>query len=331
MLQYFWLVDQSRKKTMRMLAMANNLVCKVFRALEDICSMDLATKPFLPFPVRGTAVVKYDESKFNHKAKCLQPGNTVYTDDWGAYRNQHRHLPNRVTCHRIVIHSENFVDPVTDIHTQEAKLAWANFKMPLKAQRGISHDDLQAYLMIECGDSGKVLTMCYLPCWCMRVNYGLMHCVGMWIKSGKHKGLRIFRIPKIITNQGKEYDVLTRKCREKCISAVSRGDTAEKNILETERVCGRHFHQGQLAKDFNQFNPDWVTSLNLGKKEYRRPKDFKASVERFERVERRRKATIEQQEQEATKKKKLREQSSDRICDLDFESEASTSETTEDS
>ena len=29
----------------------------------------LATNPFLPFPVGGAAVVKCDESKFNHKAK----------------------------------------------------------------------------------------------------------------------------------------------------------------------------------------------------------------------------------------------------------------------
>ena len=73
----------------------------------------------------------------------------------------------------------------------------------------------------------------------------------------------------------------------------------------------------------------WVPSLNLGKKEYRRAKDFKASVQRSERVEIRRKAAIEQQEQEAAKKRKLLEQSGDRICDLYFESGASTSETTE--
>ena len=152
---------------------------------------------------------------------------------------------------------------------------------------------------------------------------------GCGSKSGKHKGLGFFRIPKIITDQGEEYEELTRKRRERWISAVSRGDTAEKNILETERVCGRHFHQGQPAKYFDQFSPDWVPSLNLGKKEYRRPRDFKASVERSERVERRRKAAIEQQEQEATKKRKLLEQSGDRICDIDFESGASTSETTE--
>ena len=83
------------------------------------------------------------------------------------------------------------------------------------------------------------------------------------------------------------------------------------------RISSRH--QGQ-------FNPYWVPSLKLGKKEYRRPKDFKASVERSQRVGRpRRKAAIEQPEKEATKKRTLLEQSGD----LDFESGASTSETTE--
>ena len=152
---------------------------------------------------------------------------------------------------------------------------------------------------------------------------------GCGSKSSKHKGLGFFGIPKIITDQGEEYDELTRKRRERWISAVSHGNTTEKNILETERVCGRHFHQGQPAKDFDQFNPDRVPSLNLGKKEYGCPKDFKASVERSERVTRRRKVAIEQQKQEATKKRKLLEQSSDHICDLHFESGASTSETTE--
>ena len=79
---------------------------------------------------------------------------------------------------------------------------------------------------------------------------------GCGSKNGKHKGLGFFRIPKIITDQGEEYEELTRKRRERWISALSCGDTEEKNILETERVCGRHSHQGQPAKDFHQFNPD---------------------------------------------------------------------------
>ena len=44
---------------------------------------------------------------------------------------------------------------------------------------------------------------------------------GCGSKSGKHKGLGFFRIPKIITDQGEEYEELTRKRRERWISAVS--------------------------------------------------------------------------------------------------------------
>lgn len=78
--------------------------------------------------------------------RCLQPGSEVYTDDWGAYRNLEQQLPNHVARHRVVVHADNFVDPVTGVHTQEAESAWANLKGPLKGRRGISRDDLQAYL-----------------------------------------------------------------------------------------------------------------------------------------------------------------------------------------
>lgn len=67
MMIYFWSMDQTRKSTARMMSINNNLVCTVFRSLEDACSADIATNPFTPFG--GTAVVKCDESKFNHKAK----------------------------------------------------------------------------------------------------------------------------------------------------------------------------------------------------------------------------------------------------------------------
>ena len=78
--------------------------------------------------------------------KCLQLGSEVYTDDWGAYRNLRRHLPNHVTRHRVAVHADNFVDAVTGVHTREAESAWANLKGPLKGRCDISRDDLQAYL-----------------------------------------------------------------------------------------------------------------------------------------------------------------------------------------
>ena len=78
--------------------------------------------------------------------KCLLPGSEVITDDWGAYENLEQHLPNHVARHRVVVHADNFVDPATGVHTQEAESAWANLKAPIKARRGISLDDVQTYL-----------------------------------------------------------------------------------------------------------------------------------------------------------------------------------------
>ena len=57
-------------------------------------------------------------------------------------------------------------------------------------------------------------------------------------KSGKH--IKFSKIPKIITNQGEEWEKLSRERRNRWISAVSSDDTAEKNILESERVCDSH-------------------------------------------------------------------------------------------
>jgi len=65
-------------------------------------------------------------------------------------------------------------------------------------------------------------------------------------KSGKHK-VKFSQILRIITNQGEEWEKLTRERRNRWISAVRRGDTAEKNILESERVCDRHFVLGKPA------------------------------------------------------------------------------------
>lgn len=70
LMMYFWSIDQSRKQAARMMGVNNNLVCRVFRSLEGICSIDIGTNPITPFG--GRSVVKCDESKFNHKAKVSQ-------------------------------------------------------------------------------------------------------------------------------------------------------------------------------------------------------------------------------------------------------------------
>ena len=87
-------------------------------------------------------------------------------------------------------------------------------------------------------------------------------------KSSKQNA-KFSKIPKIITNQGKEWEELTRERRNRWISAASRGDTEEKDILERERVCDRHFVSGKAAAVWDKHNIDWVPTLNLGKRDYK--------------------------------------------------------------
>ena len=51
--------------------------------------------------------------------------------------------------------------------------------------------------------------------------------VGCSSKSGKHKGIGFFRIPKVITNQGEEQEELTARRRNEWIST---GVPNEKNF-----------------------------------------------------------------------------------------------------
>ena len=77
--------------------------------------------------------------------RVLLPGSEVHSDDWAAYRHLARHVPN-VVLHRTVVHRNNFVDPVTGIHTQEIESAWARLKYQVKREKGVRREDLQAFL-----------------------------------------------------------------------------------------------------------------------------------------------------------------------------------------
>src|SRR4029434_9844628 len=85
--------------------------------------------------------------------------------------------------------------------------------------------------------------------------------VGCGTRTGKahthREKVRLFRVPRVITNQGEHVDGLTSTRRRQWISAINRANlTAEK--LETERVCGKHFVSGQPSKHWDQFSVDWV-------------------------------------------------------------------------
>ena len=124
----------------------------------------------------------------------------------------------------------------------------------------------------------------------------MVHCivVGCSSKSGKHK-LSFHSIPKIISNQGQEQEERTKERRTRWIAAISREDTKTKRVLDSERVCGRHFVSGKAAKDWDVHNIDWVPTLNLGKKQYKKPKesDAEAAKSRSERAKERRKRELD--------------------------------------
>ena len=58
--------------------------------------------------------------------------------------------------------------------------------------------------------------------------------VGCSSKSGKHKGFKLVRIPKVITNQGEELEKLTTRRRNERISTVSQEATNKKLEIARE-------------------------------------------------------------------------------------------------
>ena len=58
---------------------------------------------------------------------------------------------------------------------------------------------------------------------------------------------------------------LTTTRRERWNSAISRGDTGHKNVLQSERICGHHFVLDSPAKHWDKHNVDWIRTLDLEK------------------------------------------------------------------
>ena len=87
--------------------------------------------------------------------------------------------------------------------------------------------------------------------------------VGCSRKTGRDKGIRLYRVPVVVTNQGPEVEELSIERRRRWISAISRDDLTEK-ILSNDRVCDQHFHSGAAAASWDRHNIDWVPTLNLG-------------------------------------------------------------------
>ena len=148
--------------------------------------------------------------------------------------------------------------------------------------------------------------------------------VGCGSKSGHDKGVYFARIPSVITNQGEEAEKLSRERRMHWISAISRADLTDE-ILNNDRVCGRHFVSGQAAKSWDKYNVDWVPTLNLGHEKKQDKTNLEQAAQRGQRASEKERKRKEQQEREqalaeeiAAKKLKLNEPGGE-VCDILFE------------
>ena len=90
---------------------------------------------------------------------------------------------------------------------------------------------------------------------------------GCRVKSGNKEGISLFRIPIVVDKNGESYKQLTEDRRNAWISQISRDDTKWKDILKSERVCGRHFVSGKPVLLWDRYNVDWKpTVLTWGKR-----------------------------------------------------------------
>jgi len=87
--------------------------------------------------------------------------------------------------------------------------------------------------------------------------------VGCSNRSDRDKGVSFFRIPKVIICRSQRELELTKKRRDGYLAAVSREDITDRGIANI-RVCSRHFISGKPAALFDELNPDWLPTQNLG-------------------------------------------------------------------
>lgn len=150
--------------------------------------------------------------------------------------------------------------------------------------------------------------------------------VGCSNNKRKNPELCFCRVPKIVTTQGEETEILSTERRTRWLAAISRADLTEK-ILENDRVCGIHFQSGKAAYLWDRFNPDWVPSLHLGHDKLKESDETKEKQqERAQRITERRKREREREEQEAMSRKAVKmDEPGERIKDISMVDEGETS------
>ena len=88
-------------------------------------------------------------------------------------------------------------------------------------------------------------------------------CIGCSSRGGKNKDESFFRLPTVVVQQTKK---LSEQRQREWLAAKRRQDIKPENYKYT-RVCSDNFISGKPSQLYDQTNPDWVPSINLGHNE----------------------------------------------------------------
>ncbi len=78
--------------------------------------------------------------------KYVHPGSIICSDLWASYQQVANIPVNPPYQHGTVNHSQNFVDPVTGVHTNAVEAYWSRMKARLKEYHGVPASTLASHL-----------------------------------------------------------------------------------------------------------------------------------------------------------------------------------------
>ena len=145
-----------------------------------------------------------------------------------------------------------------------------------------------------------------------------MCCFWCGSRSDRDKGIGFYQLPSGATNKGEFEEELTAERSEKWVKTTSSRDTKSKDVLNSERVCGKNFVSGKPAPYWHKHHVDWVPTLQLGKENFRPKLDHDANAKRAVRAKKREQLAVERQEREAAEKCRKLVESSLPVAQIDF-------------
>ncbi|KAF0709048.1 DDE Tnp IS1595 domain-containing protein [Aphis craccivora] len=118
--------------------------------MRELCTITISRNQQLQIGGPGK-IVEIDEIPNRTKEtlstairQYIKVGTTIYSDCWRGYDTDE--LTREGYTHSTVNHSNNFVDPVTGVHTQHIERVWGTTKWRNKKHRGTRRHHLESYL-----------------------------------------------------------------------------------------------------------------------------------------------------------------------------------------